>query len=184
MSAQLSFDMMCRQRAPSPPLSFPSNWPVVVTGKLSTMGNVVCRSSLLISLPALTIHNGTLAVTVTWRCHLVLHTSAQISRRAAVLTNRDFTLSNKSVPQRRPLIGLASWHCCWCLWEEDGTPLKTASENSCWQFWGCLWQECCCAMVWRHFLKLTLLYSHPCPFQLTTSQKACGVPQHCSTVSK
>lgn len=109
-----------------------------LTGKLSTMGNVVCRSSLLVSLPALAIHNGTPAVTVTWRCHLVLHTSAQISWQAAVLTNRDFTLSNKSVPQRRPLIGLASWHCCGCLWEEDGTPLKTPSANSCWQFSGLL----------------------------------------------
>lgn len=49
---------------------------------------------------------------------------------------------------------------------------------------GCLWQECCCAMVWRHFLKLNLLHSHPRPFQLTTSQKACGGPQHCSMASK
>lgn len=75
MSARFSFAMMCCHWAPSPP---PSNWPVVVTGKLSTMGNVVYSCSLLISLPALTIHNGTLAVTVTWCCHLVLHTSAQI----------------------------------------------------------------------------------------------------------
>lgn len=86
-------------------LSPASNRPVVVAGKLSNMGNVVCRSSLLVSLRALTIHNGTLAVTVTWRCHLVLHTSP--------------------------------------------------SANSCWQFQGCVWQECSCAMVWRHFLKPT-----------------------------
>lgn len=47
--------------------------------QVSMLGNVVCRSSLLISVPVLMIHNSTLAVTVTWRCHLVLHTSAQIS---------------------------------------------------------------------------------------------------------
>lgn len=187
MSAQLSFDMMCRHRALFLPLflSPASNRPMVeVASKLSTMGNVVCRSSLLVSLRALTIHNGTLAVTVTWRCHLVLHTSAQISRQGAVLTNRDFTLSNKSLPQRRPLIGLASWHCCWWIWEEDGNPLKKPSANSCWQFQGCVWQECSCAMVWRHFLKPTLLYSHPYPFQFTASQKACGTPRHCSLASK
>lgn len=67
MSAQLVFDMICHHKAPSPSLLslFLSNWPVVVTGKLNARGNVVCRSSLIISLPALTIHNGTLAVTVT-----------------------------------------------------------------------------------------------------------------------
>lgn len=167
MSAQLSFDMMCHRQAPSPP-RFPfSNWPVVVPSKLGMMGNVVCTFSLLISLPALTIHNGTLAVTVTWCCHLVLHTSAQISRQATVLTNRDFTLSNKSVPQRRLLIGLTLWHCCWYLWEEDGTSLKTFSANSCWQFRGCLWQECCCALVLRlffFFFQANLAIFTPSPF--------------------
>lgn len=98
MSAQLSFDKMCFHRAPSSPLSLLSNWPVVVIGKLDTI--VVCRFSPLISFLALTIHTSTLAVTVTWRCHLVLHTSAQISQSAIVLTIRDFTLSNNSVPQK------------------------------------------------------------------------------------
>lgn len=88
MSAELSFDMKCRHRFPSP-ASLPSplsNWPVVVTGKLGTWVMEFADPTPLISLPTLTSHKSTLAVTVTWRCHLVLHMSAQISQQAAVLT--------------------------------------------------------------------------------------------------
>lgn len=97
-----------QHKAPFPPVKPVT---VAITGKLRAARNLVCRSSLLTSLPALAVYYGTLAATVTWCCHLVLHTSTQISQQTAVLTNGDFTLSNKSAPRRRLLIGLASRHC-------------------------------------------------------------------------
>lgn len=82
MSPRFSFDRICCHWVPLLPLRrcLPIlNWPVVFASKLGMMGNVVCRSSLSISLPVLMIHNSVLAVTVTWCCQLVLHTSAPIS---------------------------------------------------------------------------------------------------------
>lgn len=139
------------------PQSPPPPNKLVRVGKLSMMGNVVSSCPLHISLPALTIHNGTLAVTVTWSCHLVLHTSAQIQRWAAVLTNGDFTLSSKSAPQRRPLIGLALCHRRWSVWEEDGSPLKAHRCKQLLSFAGLyvigiLYMY---FVAWRHFGSLT-----------------------------
>ena len=165
----------------SPALVPLSNWPDMVTCKLSITCNVVCIAALVTSLPVLTIHNGTLAEIVTWHCHLVLHTSAQISKQAAVLRNRDITLSNKVSPSEKVAdwISIVTWLSMslgrgWNPFEE-GQRKQLLTISTC---------DKNVAMVWRCFLMLTLLYSHPCPFQLTTSQKACGTPQHCSMASK
>lgn len=133
--------------------------------------NISCRVGKL---------NSELVVAVIWCCYLVLHTFAQISQSARVLTNGDFSVLNKPVAQRRRLIGLVLRLCCdiFRKWKEG--PFEenaTAVDNFCFT----RDMNVTTTIVWQSSLQLT--YSHPITFKLHTTSKTCRIPRHCGILS-
>lgn len=96
----------------------------VGSGMLSTVGNVVLQP-----LAQLQPHGncnredgGTLVVTVTWCCHLVLHASAWIPRRSLRFDKLGLQVGTSEKNVDWITVATSSF-------EEDGTPLKTARAS-------------------------------------------------------